>query len=96
MKMSKTINPKHEYNKSKLSTKARKLRRLYECINVQTDICEELGQLAVSPFSRGRYHHSIEALTQSRRKATITKIKKNHAFLLNARIYSTVTATTIG
>lgn len=43
MKMSKTINPKHEYNKSKLSTKARKLRRLFECINVRTDTYEELG-----------------------------------------------------
>ena len=44
MKMNKAINPKHEYNKSKLSTKVRKLRRLYECINVQTDTYEELGQ----------------------------------------------------
>ena len=43
MKMNKTINPKHEYNKSKLSTKVRKIRSLYECINAQTDIFEELG-----------------------------------------------------
>ena len=43
MKMNKTINPKQEYNKSKLSIKARKLRRLYECINVQIDTYEELG-----------------------------------------------------
>ena len=44
MKMNKTINPKHEYNKSKLSIKVRKLRKLFECINAQTAIYEELDQ----------------------------------------------------
>lgn len=44
MKMNKTINPKHEYNKSKLSIKVRKLRRSFECINVLIATYEELGQ----------------------------------------------------